>query len=101
MMTRFLLFHQTQDTTHEAILGIVRPKMVLVYGNSAASAYSYLREKAGHPREHTKGAGHGNWKCRTFAAPAYTVVGVPHLSRYDITRHENIVTWIGNLLRRA
>ena len=83
---------------HEKILMIVKPGLVLVYGNSERSPYTYLRRKFDYPREQRKRAGHGEWECRSFVVPGrFRVVGLPHLSRYDITAHPEVVHWIKDL----
>lgn len=82
---------------HQEILKIVNPTLVLAYGNSAKSPYSFLKTKYG-TREQTFPSGHGDWECRAFRADSgFWVVGLPHLSRYDITGHPPVVDWIKGL----
>jgi hypothetical protein len=86
---------------HEEILKVVRPRMVIVYGNSANSPYEFLADKFGLVQPATFRSGHGTWSCRTFVVPGrFRVVGLPHLSRYDITTHLCVVQWIKSLLRQ-
>src|SRR5262249_13392113 len=48
----------------------------------------------------TCSSGHGDWKCRSFVVPGrFRVVGLPHLSRYDITAHANVIAWIKRIER--
>jgi hypothetical protein len=84
---------------HEKILDIVQPSMVIAYGNSAGSPYEFLSHKFGVVKHGTYRSGHGAWSCRTFDVPGrFRVVGLPHLSRYDITAHPEVVRWIKSLL---
>ena len=79
---------------HEQILEIVAPKLLLVFGNSDPSPYSYLSEKLGSTDERTCESGHGNWQCRSFHSRDYTVVGLPHLSRYNVIGKHDVIRWI-------
>ena len=63
---------------HEYVMGIVQPKLLLVFGNSNPSPYTYLAEKFAPRGEHTELSGHGNWLCRAFTtSTGLTVVGLP------------------------
>jgi len=80
---------------HELILGIVKPEVVIVFGNSKPSPYDYLKKRLGLADENSFSSGHGNWSCRTVEIPGrFRLIGLPHLSRYDITRHRDVVEWI-------
>ena len=79
---------------HEHILEVAKPKLLLVFGNPKPSPYTYLFEKFMPGQEETFPSGHGNWMCRSFRANGYTVVGLPHLSRYNIIRKSDVVHWI-------
>lgn len=77
---------------HEQILQIVQPHLIVVYGNSP---FSFLLQKYGAARTETFPSGHGDWMCRRFEVPGrFVLVGLPHLSRYDITRHSRVIDWI-------
>ena len=83
---------------HEEILKIIRPQMILGYGNSAGSPYSFLLRKFGVRTQKWHEAGHGTWKGRAPRVPgAFWVVGLPHLSRYDVTAHSDVTRWIKSL----
>jgi hypothetical protein len=83
---------------HENILRIVRPRIVIAYGNSANSPYEFLADKFSAGRRGDFRSGQGTWLCRTFDVPGhFRVVGLPHLSRYDITAHSQVVKWIKSL----
>lgn len=82
---------------HEEILRIVRPKLVLAFGNSSVSPYNYLYQRFGGDEE-TMPSGHGSWKCRGFeteiADNKLHVAGLPHLSRYSPIGKESVVKWL-------
>ncbi len=89
---------------HESILEIIRPKVLIVFGSSGVSPYSYLRLKFGvAAREDKHWSGHGDWFCRAFEAnfERFTskVVGLPHLSRYNVIGKNQVVDWIRRYLR--
>ena len=87
---------------HEEILRIVQPRLVIVYGNSGKSPYRFLADEFGAETDAICRSGHGAWVCRSFMVPGrFRVVGIPHLSRYDISAHENVVAWIKKLPRPA
>ena len=73
--------------THVAILDIVRPKLIVAYGNSDVSPYAYLRSQLNGSSEELFPSGHGTWQCRAFPTAGTWVVGLPHLSRYAVDRH--------------
>lgn len=79
---------------HERILNIVSPKILLVFGNSEPSPYTYLFEKLSAADEKSFPSGHGNWSCRSFKANGVTVIGLPHLSRYKVVGKDEVVNWI-------
>ena len=84
---------------HERILDLVQPKMILCFGVSSVSAYSFLQALTGSPQEpDTMASGHGKWKCESFTSDfngrPTTVIGVPHLSYYDITTKSKVIDWI-------
>jgi len=79
---------------HERILKIVSPKILLVFGNSEPSPYTYLYERLSPTEEKTFPSGHGNWSCRSFNAKGVTVIGLPHLSRYKVIGKDEVVNWI-------
>jgi hypothetical protein len=80
---------------HEAILEIVKPRVVLAFGNAGDSPYTFLRRRF-HPRSEYKfPSGHGSWICRGFEVPSkFHVIGLPHLSRYDVIGHPDVVKQI-------
>lgn len=82
---------------HEEIIRVARPRLLLVFGNSGLSPYAELRRRfeSSLKEEPPIDAGHRPWKCRAFTLPDhFTVIGLPHLSRYDITKHSTVIDWI-------
>jgi len=83
---------------HEKILNVVSPSLIIAFGNSGNSPYSYLKNKLGNNGETTHASGHGNWKCKTFLSDSGTVVvGLPHLSRYAVDHHPHVPEWINEI----
>ena len=80
---------------HNEILKIVRPRLILTFGNSSSSPYTFIRERLGASPEECFPSGHGTWQCRAFVTRSgVRVVGLPHLSRYAIHQHPEVVTWL-------
>lgn len=85
---------------HEELLGVVQPALVIAYGNGGQSPYRFLLNQFGPDGEERCNSGHRPWLCRSFVVPGrFRVVGVPHMSRYDISAHSEVVEWIKNLSR--
>ncbi len=69
---------------HEHVLEVVRPQLVIAFGNSDTSANAYLAKKLPRTGEvHEFDAGHGSWQCRGFGTVwqgrSMYVAGIPHL----------------------
>lgn len=96
--SQFHKFAELCWPVHREILKIVNPALIIAYGNSGDSPYSFMFQKFGGPRESQFASGHGNWSCRAFQVPgSFHVVGLPHMSRYAVTSHPEVVDWIRNL----
>lgn len=109
-----LIFFQSRDAAgieyslakrcwpiHEAVLSIVRPKLIIAFGNSGKSPYRYLHSMlAGH--EQSIASGHGNWRIKGFHSEingkSIFVAGLPHLSRYSPIGKSHVIEWLGNQL---
>ena len=82
---------------HEAIINLVKPKLILVFGNSGTSPYRYLHNIFGG-REDIIPAGHGDWNAKGFSTEIHSqavyVAGLPHLSRYDPRGKAHIIEWL-------
>lgn len=82
---------------HQEIMSMVKPKLILCFGNSRISPYSYVRNKISISKETTFPSGHGRWKCRAFqSSVGAKVVGLPHLSRYSISSHPEVLDYISD-----
>lgn len=74
---------------HEHVLSVVRPRLVIAFGNSATSAYGYLAHRLPKVGEATEfqAPGHAEWNCRGFRTEwqgqDFYVAGIPHLSYYS------------------
>ncbi|UOB05885.1 uracil-DNA glycosylase family protein [[Acidovorax] ebreus] len=107
-----LIFMQSRDASgvsiehaklcwpvHEALLSIVRPRLILTFGNSSFSPYGYLHALYGGSQRYAP-SGHGDWSVKGFNAQMswgeVFVAGLPHLSRYDPTDKHHVVDWIKN-----
>ncbi len=82
---------------HEAILNIIKPKLIIAFGNSAISPYGYLQSMLGGKEQYFP-SGHGNWSVKGFSCkinglPVY-VAGLPHLSRYSPIGKNQVVEWL-------
>lgn len=93
---------------HETILDIVKPTSILTFGVSALSPFQYILSK--FPPEpagtiDTQCSGHSNWKCKSFNAIIQgrdtLVIGVPHLSRYNVEGKSDVLRWVRYLMRVA
>jgi hypothetical protein len=89
----------------------VQPKILLVYGNSHASPFAYLFKKA---QEDAGGkvlkfeefhSGHSSWQCKAFAVELLgrrrTVIGLPHLSRYNVIGKQSVANWVRDRFKRS
>ena len=80
---------------HDRILEIVKPKLIVTFGNSAISPYRFLHDFHRPAQVVSVRAGHGNWRCLGFELPnGLKIVGLPHLSRYAIDRQPHVIEWI-------
>ena len=89
---------------HEVILNYVQPKIIIVFGDAQKlSPFAYLmkkhKENTGNvPEIEEIQSGHGNWKCKAFTAELLglkiTIIGIPHLSIYNIANHGEVIDWI-------
>lgn len=87
---------------HQSILEIVKPRLIIAFGNSDRSPYGYLREMLAG-KEDKICSGHGNWKAKGFAAKIngrnVYIAGIPHLSRYSPKGKDEVIGWLKRHLR--
>jgi hypothetical protein len=105
-----LIFMQSRDASgvsiehankcwpvHEALLNIVRPRLILTFGNSSFSPYGYIHALYGGTQRYAR-SGHGNWSLKGFNTQMpwgeVFVAGIPHLSRYCPVGKQYVVDWI-------
>ncbi len=82
---------------HEAILSVVKPKLIIAFGNSRKSPYGYLYSILGG-KEESFPSGHGNWQIKGFSSQingrSVYVAGLPHLSRYSPIGKGHVIEWL-------
>lgn len=84
---------------HEVYLEIIQPKMILTIGNGESkSAFAYLKSRYGAKQVERVASKVSGWGCKRFSAQingkSVTVVGVPHVSRFDPARYSDLFDWI-------
>ena len=82
---------------HLKLLEIVKPKLIIVFGNSKLSPYDFLKNRLQGKEDFCGSSGHGKWalkgfECSIEGRKTY-VAGFPHLSRYQPNRTE-VLTWL-------
>lgn len=96
--SRFLELSNTCWPVHADIIDIVRPQMIIVFGNSGRSPYKFLIDKFRPTSEECHPSGHGRWLCRSFVvSDEFRVVGIPHMSRYKISAHDDVADWVNGM----
>lgn len=82
---------------HKALLSIVKPKLILAFGNSGFSPYGYIHQLYGGEQFY-EDSGHGDWSLKSFVTDIeghiVSVVGLPHLSRYQPIGKSHVIDWI-------
>lgn len=89
---------------HKKFIRIVDPDHLLVFGNSKISPYQYIKSKYSLELKDYKDSGHGSWRCYYCSGEIEgrrrSLIGIPHLSRYYITYHEDVIDWIKSKISR-
>jgi hypothetical protein len=82
---------------HEAILNIVKPKLIITFGNSSISPYGFMHSMLGGNEEYFP-SGHGNWTLKGFncqiGGRSVYIAGLPHLSRYSPINKGQVIEWL-------
>ena len=82
---------------HEAVIEIIKPKLLLTFGNSEVSPYSFVKALFGGD-ELTICAEHGKllWKGFRTVINGHElfVAGLPHMSRYDPKGKPQLIQWL-------
>ena len=93
---------------HKMILNIVRPDVIIAFGNGVISPYGFLALKhhetlGSWPTEATRPAEYRTWHCKAFQVRMddhnVLVLGLPHLSRYTTEGRPAVVNWIKEKIR--
>lgn len=88
---------------HQMILDIVKPNVIIAFGNGDISPYAFLALKHHEtmgvwPKEVTHPAQYWTWQCKAFQTEIegrdILVFGLPHLSRYTIRGRPEVTNWI-------
>jgi len=86
---------------HEIILEIIKPKVIICFGVSNISAYAFLLALLNGKEYNDFPSDHGNWVCKAFRTKindrSTIIVGIPHLSYYNILGKEKVISWIKGL----
>jgi hypothetical protein len=93
---------------HREIIRIVKPSVILAFGNGAVSPFSYIRDLDARTHGCCSVEGSSiparfhNWECKAFRTDIdghpILVVGLPHLSRYNPVKHPEVIKWIQDLI---
>ena len=82
---------------HEYLIELIQPKLILCFGISSVSSYSFLKVLF-EGEELTYDSHHGDWKCKAFNTvinnKEIKVIGVPHLSYYNIIGKDEVIKWL-------
>ena len=81
---------------HELILNVVRPSCIVAFGGEVSSFILSKAQMTGSGGAYP--SGHGNWGCSYFRMVLQGrdtgLISLPHLSRYAIDRHPDVVEWM-------
>jgi hypothetical protein len=82
---------------HEVILRVVRPRAIIAFG--VTDTFQFVTEQlGGGPVQYSK-SGHGDWAWGSLIKEgAPSIIGLPHLSRYTLWTHLEVVEQIRSLL---
>ena len=82
---------------HRSLLELTRPQTILCIGGNTVFDAIVARSTALSSIEQFA-AGHGDWKCRAtrvaIGGRTFNLVSLPHLSRYAVDRHPNVIAWV-------
>jgi len=83
---------------HKEFIRIIDPKCFIVFGNSKLSPFQYINDRYSLRETGSINSGHGNWQCFSCSGiiegKERVLIGLPHLSRYYVNRHEDVLQWI-------
>jgi len=86
---------------HEELIELIKPKLILTFGNSKVSPYAFLKAlfyRESSSDEQVIAAGHGEWSCKGFHALVNGrktfIVGLPHMSYYNPLEKPFLTDWL-------
>jgi len=82
---------------HKFLLEQAQPQSILSIGGGKVFDFIVAHgTKLSSIEQHA--AGHGGWKCQatrvTIGNRTFNLVSLPHLSRYAVDRHPDVITWV-------
>lgn len=81
---------------HEMILEIVSPAAIITFGRQP---FNFIIDKLSGTTPNDFRAGHGNWTWRySILKTGEKLIGLPHLSRYSLTSHPDVLHQIRELI---
>jgi hypothetical protein len=87
---------------HKEFLKLVDPKFLIVFGNSDISPFQYILDNYQLKKMDIIPSGHGKWKCYWYKGiiegKERHLIGMPHLSRYYITYHREVISWVKKII---
>ena len=98
-LPNFQILAQQCWSFHQKLFEIVDPDVVLVMGNEG---FDFLLTKLSNKTDvFSISSGHGDWMCKSvfgrIEGRERNIVCLPHLSRYAINKHPEVVEWIKSL----
>jgi hypothetical protein len=83
---------------HEAILRVVQPRAIITFG--VTDTFQFVAEQlGGGPIQYFK-SGHGDWAWRSLTKKgAPSLIGLPHLSKYALYKHREVIDKISSLIQ--
>ena len=77
---------------HEAVLEIVRPCAIITFGRQP---FDFIKNKRQGDDHEAQRCGHGKWTWRrSILKTGEKLIGLPHLSRYALRNHPDVVNSI-------
>jgi hypothetical protein len=84
---------------HEAILRVVQPHAIITFGDET---FRFVAKQLGGGSVQYFDSGHGNWACQSLTKKGVpTLIGLPHLSRYALYMHREVVEKIRSILEEG
>lgn len=82
---------------HAAILQVVQPQAIITFGDKT---FKFVAKQLGGGAVQYFDSGHGNWACQSLIKKgAPFLVGLPHLSKYALYNHREVVEKIRSLIQ--